>query len=103
MNLEAGLLGAPTVAFTDSGGSSEYIEQDCGFLINNWDTSLASQSLIKLIQTPSLIQKLGSCANKKVLSKYDVSIVVPNIIQNIAKNLSLSTNATPQRSKLRAT
>lgn len=89
VNLEAGVLEKPIVAFGCSGGSKEFIEEDCGFVISKIDIELAATKLMELIDKPDLRQFFGSKARQKVYARFDIKIIARKIITRLNKNFSL--------------
>jgi glycosyltransferase involved in cell wall biosynthesis len=76
-NLEAAVLGKPVIAFAASGGSREFVEEDAGFVIPGLDAEVMVERTIELIKHTDLRKELGSNGRKKVLGRYDVSVVAP--------------------------
>jgi glycosyltransferase involved in cell wall biosynthesis len=89
VNLEAGLLGKPIVAFSNSGGSVEFIEDDCGFALPNFDTDSAAQCLIRLFLNPALRKSFGHKASEKVKKLYNIQMIAQNARKIIARHFGI--------------
>jgi glycosyltransferase involved in cell wall biosynthesis len=90
VNIEAGAFGKPVIAFTESGGSKEYIQGGCGILVDDFNVQQMADRVIELMENEKLRINMGQNAKEKVLSHYDVSIVAPIIAQNIEDLISLT-------------
>jgi glycosyltransferase involved in cell wall biosynthesis len=77
--LEAALCQKPTICFDGSGHPPDFVEQDAGFAVANFDTKLMAEKLIELLQDPSLCRRMGKRARDKVLNQYARSIAAPKI------------------------
>jgi glycosyltransferase involved in cell wall biosynthesis len=89
VNLEAGLLGKPLVAFENSGGSKEFIGNDCGIALPSFDTDAAAESIIGLILNPGERESFGRCATRKVEKLYDINVIAQNARNLIAEHFGL--------------
>jgi glycosyltransferase involved in cell wall biosynthesis len=77
VNLEAGILGVPVIAFKESGGSCEYIEKDCGVSVDKISSELMLESLNYLLNNEQKCREIRSIAPKKVETLYDINAVGP--------------------------
>jgi glycosyltransferase involved in cell wall biosynthesis len=85
--LEAASLEKPVLCFADSGGSPEFIENDCGFVVPYLDVAGMAKRIIELIDNPSLRDQLGRRAGAKVRDRHDVAVVGPRIMSIIERSL----------------
>jgi glycosyltransferase involved in cell wall biosynthesis len=81
--LECGYLGIPTLCFVGSGGCTEFVTEDCGLLISNFDTRAAGTALIELSHDFNKLKKLGLNAGKKAASNFTIDIQGENYYQVI--------------------
>lgn len=94
VNLEAALLGKPIVCFDGSGGSKEFVESDCGFVVPYLDIETMADRLIDLLNSPELRQRFGQQAVKKVRERHDVAIAAPKLV-GIIERFLLGKNGGP--------
>ncbi len=80
VNLETALLGVPTIAFADSGGSREFVDDTCGCLIPDFDVEDAAGVLAHLVTDPDLRSQLGEQARQKAKALYDVENVAAPLL-----------------------
>ncbi|PSB55164.1 glycosyltransferase family 4 protein [Chamaesiphon polymorphus] len=83
--LEAASLAKPIICFDKSGGEPEFVENDCGFVIPYLDLNLMADCVIKLYESPCLLQSLGVNAKHKVMERHSIEIAAPKILE-IIKN-----------------
>ncbi len=81
--LEAAFLKKPIIAFENSGGMPELINQGTGLLAPYLDITILAHQLYKLSSDKELIKKLGEEGNKLVVSKYSTAVVSPGIFEII--------------------
>ncbi|HLF33156.1 MAG TPA: glycosyltransferase family 4 protein [Cyclobacteriaceae bacterium] len=72
--LECGYLGIPTICFAGSGGCTEFVTEDCGILISNFDTRAAGTAMIELSFDSNKIKRLGLNAGKKATGNFMIDI-----------------------------
>ncbi len=68
--LEAALSQKAIIGFKNTGGCSEFIEDNAGVLVDYLDTSEMANKILELYKNPQIIKKLGENAKNKVLEKY---------------------------------
>jgi glycosyltransferase involved in cell wall biosynthesis len=68
--LEAAMMKVPTVCFADSGGITEFIENDAGWMIEGFSTIAAAEKLIELKDKKDIVRKYGETAFKKVIDRH---------------------------------
>lgn len=88
VNLECGLLGTPVVAFAESGGSAEFVGEDCGVLAKHLDTDDMAVKTVELLRDGSRRKTLGENAHQKVLAQYTISAVGPVVMKCIEEMVS---------------
>ncbi len=83
VNLEVAYLGKPIVAFADSGGSIEFIEDDCGYVVPYIDVHAMADKIVSLIHDSNLRRSLGQNAHRKVMNTYTRERIAPRILEII--------------------
>ena len=81
--LEAALLDNPILCFADSGGMSEFVEDDAGFIVPYLDIDKMADKVIALIKDEKLRKEIGERAAKKVREKHGISVAAPQILELI--------------------
>jgi glycosyltransferase involved in cell wall biosynthesis len=81
--LEAASLAKPIICFDQAGGEPEFIEDDCGFVVPYLDIEAMADKILLLIKSPDLRNKMGIQAKHKVVSRHDISVAAPQIIEII--------------------
>ncbi len=69
--LEAALAEKPIIGFDNSGGCSEFVESDAGFVVPYLDISEFANKIQELAQNPTKSKELGQKAKQKVLENYN--------------------------------
>jgi glycosyltransferase involved in cell wall biosynthesis len=90
--LEAALAEKPIIGFAQSGGITEFVEKDAGFVIPYLDTTVFVNKIEELAQNPEKAKDLGANAKQKVLKKYNFANSMEMIEDTISKML-LSVNS----------
>jgi glycosyltransferase involved in cell wall biosynthesis len=75
VNMESGLLNTPVIAFTESGGSCEYIEKDAGISLDNMSSESMFNALETLLGDDELKVRCGVNGKEKTMKLYDISVV----------------------------
>lgn len=65
--LEAAMMKVPTICFSDSGGIVEFINNDAGWMIDDFSTIQAANKIIQLQRMKNIVQLQGESAFNKVL------------------------------------
>jgi len=79
--IEAMACGLPSIA-SDTGGIPEIVQNGInGILVEPGCSDAITQSIEKIIDTPSLIEKLGSRARESVCSRYSMDSVASRYIE----------------------
>jgi len=98
--LESAALGKPVVCFADSGGASEFIEDDCGSIVPYFDIQAMAACLTQLIDNPTLKKELGLRGQAKVRERHDVEFVGPRILEIIERSIASRRNDPAPASRL---
>jgi glycosyltransferase involved in cell wall biosynthesis len=83
--LESAALGKPIICFTTSGGASEFVEKDSGFVVPYLDVREMATRLIELRSNPALREQMGRCCKSKVRDRHDVGVIAPRIFEIIQR------------------
>ena len=83
VNLELGFLKKPIICFGGSGGSREFVEDDCGYVIDGFDICQVVERIKELAGSQELRKRLGEKANEKVRERYDGRMSVSMICEII--------------------
>jgi glycosyltransferase involved in cell wall biosynthesis len=86
--LEAALAQKTMIGFENTGGCSEFIEEDAGILIPYLNTQLMAGNIIKLFKNQSFAKQLGQKAKEKVLKKYSFANSIIKI-EELLKSFSV--------------
>lgn len=83
--LEAAFLGKPIIAFENSGGIPELLEQGAGLLAPYLDTAILAGQVHQLYTDEALRHKLGIRGRELILEKYNADVIPPNIYKIISQ------------------
>ena len=86
--LEAAALGKPIVSFADAGGSPEFIEDDCGFVVPHLDIMGMAERIVYLLDAADHRAKIGAAARDKVATRHDVKKAAPRIMEIIERTIA---------------
>lgn len=87
VNLEVAALGKPILCFENAGGTSEFIENDAGFVIPYLDIVAMADKVICLARDEALRKRLGSFAMHKVRERHAVEVIAPKVTEIIERFL----------------
>ena len=83
--LEAASLAKPILCFAGSGGSPEFVEDDCGFIVPYLDVAGMAARIAELRHDPELASRLGNQAAFKVDERNNVLGAAPAILEVIER------------------
>jgi glycosyltransferase involved in cell wall biosynthesis len=78
--LEAAMLAKPIICFDKAGGAKDFVENDCGFVIDYLDVNKVSENIIELKGSPNLIKEFGDSARNKALERHNQDIAFQTFI-----------------------
>jgi glycosyltransferase involved in cell wall biosynthesis len=81
--LEAAASGLPIVCFADTGGLTEFVEDDAGIIVPYMDLQAFARATVLLLEDEALRVKLGQTGGQKVRARHDVSVATPRILSCI--------------------
>ena len=85
--LEAASLKKPILCFDQAGGSPEFVEDDCGYIIPYLNLDYMADKTIYLAENESICNQIGKTASEKV-KRHDISIACKDIVSIINGNLN---------------
>lgn len=69
--MEAAMLSKPIICFDKAGGAKDFVEQDCGAVIEYLNVDKVVEKIVELKEKPSLKEQMGMDARKKVLERHN--------------------------------
>ena len=69
--LEAAILSKPIICFDKAGGAKDFVENDCGAIIEYLNVDKVVEKIGELKENLSLIEQIGVTARKKVLERHN--------------------------------
>lgn len=84
--LEAASFGIPTVCFADAGGTPEFIEDDCGFVVPYANLTIMAESLHALVEDTELRKEMGFNCRQKLKIRHDKEKSLKAITEIIIHN-----------------
>ncbi|CAH1669293.1 Glycosyl transferase family 1 [Hyphomicrobiales bacterium] len=70
--MEAARCGAPIVCFSDGGGAPEFVGDDAGFCVPDFDVSAMSRRVLELTSSRSLRDRMGGAAKRKAETNHNI-------------------------------
>ncbi len=83
--LEASAAGVPTICFQDSGGMSDFLNDEDGLVVDYLDIQAYAKALLHLASHPEARQRLGYRSQQKVLSTSSIEIAAPTILATMQR------------------
>ena len=69
--LEAAMLSKPIICFDKAGGAKDFVENDCGAVLEYLNVDSVVEKIVELKENPSLREQMGVNARKKVLERHN--------------------------------
>lgn len=85
--LEAAFLRIPCIAFKNSGGAAEFIEENAGWLIEGFSLHTFAEKIIYLKNHPGELEEAGKIASEKAKSMHGNKLHTLNQLINIEKQI----------------
>lgn len=79
--LEAAVLSKPIICFDKAGGAKDFVEKDCGFVVEYLSVNQVANSIVKLKENPTLRKEFGDSARKKALERHNQTIAFQTFIE----------------------
>lgn len=71
--LEVALRQKPVICFDGSGHPPEFVKQDAGFIVADFDAKKMAKKLIELLSDPDLRRRMGAVGKQRVIENYDLT------------------------------
>lgn len=88
--LEAAWMGKPSICFKDSGGIPEFVEDDAGWIVENYDMQSVCNRILDLFNNHSEIEAKGNCAREKVVRLHGDGDLVSAQFEHLLLNAKAS-------------
>jgi glycosyltransferase involved in cell wall biosynthesis len=79
--LEAAMLSKPILCFDKAGGAKDFVEEDCGFVVDYLDVDEVVAKIIELKENPTLRKEFGNSARKKALDRHNQKIAFETFVE----------------------
>jgi glycosyltransferase involved in cell wall biosynthesis len=79
--LEAAMLEKPIICFDKSGGAKDFVESDCGAIIDYLDIENVAEKILEFKTNPLLIKQMGENARKKVLERHNQEFAFKTFVE----------------------
>lgn len=89
--LEVASLGTPILCFDYAGGTKEFVEDDCGFVLPYQDVDAMAEAVRMLSQRDDLRYEQGRRAAAKVRQRHDINSAAPRIVDIVESTLRAAT------------
>ncbi len=86
--LEAAMLEKSIICFDKSGGAKDFVEEDCGAVIDYLDVEKVVQKIIVLKDNPLLINQMGGLGRKKVLARHHQELAYQTFVEILEKSIA---------------
>jgi glycosyltransferase involved in cell wall biosynthesis len=77
------------ICFDQSGHPPEFVEQDAGFVVPDFDSTKTGDRLIELLSNPGLCRGLGMAAKHKASTRYDFGMSACKIAEIIKDTIQI--------------
>ncbi len=86
--LEAAMLLKPIICFDKAGGAKDFVENDCGAIIEYLNVDKVVEKIVELKENPSLREQMGITARKKVLERHNQEKAFQTFVEILNNNLN---------------
>jgi glycosyltransferase involved in cell wall biosynthesis len=84
--LEAAMLSKPILCFDKAGGAKDFVENDCGAVIEYLNVDFVVKKIGEFIENKALIEQNGDSARKKVLERHNQTIAFKTFVDILNEN-----------------
>lgn len=81
--LEAAYLGVPSICFKGSGGITDFVQEDTGWVINEFSPSLACEMLLAITSDNRQVEIKGKASREKVLTNHFNTVKILDIFEEV--------------------
>ena len=85
--LEAASLAIPTICFANAGGSPEFIENDCGFIVTYGDLLTMAKRIKELVGDTTMRKAMGKKAQEKLALRHSKEKAMGGFIDILKANV----------------
>ena len=78
--LEAAMLSKPVICFDKAGGAKDFVENDCGVVMEYLNIENVVNTIIELKENKLLIEQMGEFGRKKVLNRHNKTVAFQTFI-----------------------
>ena len=78
--LEAAMLSKPIICFDKAGGAKDFVENDCGVVVEYLNTETVVKKFVELKENRLLIKQMGVFGRKKVLERHNKTIAFEDFV-----------------------
>lgn len=79
--LEAAMLSKPIICFDKAGGAKDFVELDCGAVIEYLNIDETVKKIIELKEKSVIREEMGVCGRKKVLERHNQTIAFQTFVE----------------------
>jgi glycosyltransferase involved in cell wall biosynthesis len=79
--LEAAILGKPIICFDKAGGAKDFVENDCGAIVDYLDFDAAAQKIVDFKENIVLREQMGENARKKVVERHNQNVAFQTFVE----------------------
>ena len=83
--LEAAMLSKPIICFDKAGGAKDFVENDCGVIIEYLNVEEAVEQIIQLKENPLSLKQMGMAGRKKVLERHNKTIAFQTFVDILSE------------------
>ena len=84
--LEAAMLSKPIICFDKAGGAMDFVENDCGVVIEYLNVDGVVDKIKELKENAASIEQMGNSGRKKVLERHNQSIAFQTFVDILNDN-----------------
>lgn len=78
--LEAAILGKPIICFDKAGGAKDFVENDCGAVIDYLNVDNTVKKIVEFKENRIVRENMGICGRKKVLERHSQTIAFQTFV-----------------------
>ena len=78
--LEAAMLSKPIICFDKAGGAKDFVENDCGVIVEYLNVDVVAQNIAELSLNKALRKQMGASGRKKVLERHNEELALKTLI-----------------------
>jgi glycosyltransferase involved in cell wall biosynthesis len=78
--LEAAMLSKPIICFDKAGGAKDFVELDCGAIIEYLNVDDTVKKIVELKENQVVRENMGICGRKKVLERHNQTVAFQTFV-----------------------